>query len=250
MRYILVVLMLLITTPSLATNWCEDANIGGCWLLDVDSSSQTDASGNGNTGSVSGATFTSSGQFDGGYVFDGSDDYINLGSDSSIATLTFTYVAWIKTHATTNADANRSIFGSSTSSDGYQFIVNSTEKLEFVDQNQVVIATSTGTITNDTWTHIALTYNHTSNAWVFYINGVDAGNGTQDATVAIASIWTGARYHISGVIEEFAGTEDELAIFNDIKDSTDITDMMNNGLVQAEAHRVPTSLELRNVTIY
>ena len=55
----------------------------------------TDSSGNGNNGTVNGATSTNSGKFGGAYNFDGSNDYITLPSFSWIDG-PFTFSAWIK----------------------------------------------------------------------------------------------------------------------------------------------------------
>jgi hypothetical protein len=64
------------------------------YALDVDSSSQTDSSGNGNTATVNGATFTSSSKLGtGAYSFNGTSDYIDTNTNFDIET----FACWFKT---------------------------------------------------------------------------------------------------------------------------------------------------------
>jgi hypothetical protein len=50
-----------------------------------------------NTGTANGATWTGNGKQNGGYYFDGVNDYINLGTTSSLnPTTNMTIIAWIK----------------------------------------------------------------------------------------------------------------------------------------------------------
>jgi type II secretory pathway pseudopilin PulG len=84
-----------------------NANTGGvvgCWKLDETSgTTAVDSSGNGNNGALVNMTSPGcwvAGQIGGALVFDGSDDYVDLGTDSSLNfgdSEPFTIAAWIKT---------------------------------------------------------------------------------------------------------------------------------------------------------
>ncbi|MBE3144258.1 MAG: LamG domain-containing protein, partial [Planctomycetes bacterium] len=75
----------------------------GCWKLDETSGlTAADSSGSGNNGTlVNGPTWNpTGGQIGGALAFDGTDDYVNLGTDSSLnfgSAEPFTIAAWVKT---------------------------------------------------------------------------------------------------------------------------------------------------------
>ncbi len=55
----------------------KETNLVGGWLLNEDSGNALDVTSNNNDGTVHGATQGATGQVDGAYDFDGSDDYVN-----------------------------------------------------------------------------------------------------------------------------------------------------------------------------
>ena len=77
----------------------------GCWNLDETSGlTAADSSGAGNNGTlVNGPTWNpAGGKIGGALVFDGTDDYVNLGTNSSLnfeSSAPFTIAAWVKTTA-------------------------------------------------------------------------------------------------------------------------------------------------------
>lgn len=92
-------------------NWKKNA--GSIMVLNMPfeggstSSYTKDYSGNGNDGTVNGATWNSTGGYDskGAYDFDGSSDYINLGSPSSLnftGNDNFTISTWVRIDGNTN----------------------------------------------------------------------------------------------------------------------------------------------------
>ena len=155
-----------------------------------------------------------------GVDYDGSDDTVDLGNDSSIQVSVFTYSAWIKTSTSVNTNSHRSIFGSSTDNDGAQFRVESNETLVFNKQDQVNVGISTGTITNGQWHHVALTYDSSGNpafvatgtsTHVLTSNGAGtaptfqaAAGGGSDETTVVVTAGTGANG--STTLEVNAGT--------------------------------------------
>ena len=90
------------TWAYLRTNANTDGLVG-CWNLDETSGlTAADNSGCGNNGTlVNGPTWNpTGGQIGGALVFDGTDDYVNLGTDSSLnfgSSAPFTIAAWVKT---------------------------------------------------------------------------------------------------------------------------------------------------------
>ena len=74
-------------------------NFDNVSLLGENNNLVYDISGNGNNGTISGATFTSSGKYNKALVFDG-DDYIDAGTGNSLdITGDITISAWVKADA-------------------------------------------------------------------------------------------------------------------------------------------------------
>ena len=106
---------------------------------------------------------------------------------------------------------------------------------------------STTAVTYGSYQHIAVTYNGTT--ITFYKDGSAIGTGSTTGNVGSVTDFRIGRHGFTAAYP-YSGNIDELALFTDAKSITDINDIMDNGLVQTSAHRIPTSLELRNVTIY
>ncbi len=122
-----------------------------------------------------------------GFYFDGSDDYIDCGSDDSLnLTDTIAIEGWINQNAFTyGAIVNKYILREV----GYLFRVNTDGKIDaFIERSGVEIACS-GTIlmTVGTWYHVAFTYDKSlpSENMKLYVGGVKGG--TTDDTGGIAS---------------------------------------------------------------
>jgi len=125
--------------------------------------------------------------------FDGVNDYIDCGNDSSLELAgDMTITAWINP---TGADSSQGIV---TKRDGggtnYYFALDSSTppKLTFYDGS--VSGTSTGTITKDSWQHIAISIDSgVTNGSIFYINGIASGTATLNITANDAPLVIGRR---------------------------------------------------------
>ncbi len=110
------------------------------------------------------------------------------------------------------------------------------------------------TLTSDTWHHAALLYDQV--ALQSFLDGV-VSTTTFAATSALDSDAETARQMVIGArgsgTDDFTGDIDETAIFDVALTSTDINDMMDNGLVQVAAAVTATTLHnatLHNATIH
>ncbi len=139
----------------------------------------TDLSGNGNNGTINGATYSSA---DGGYLdFDGTDDVVPITKANNLGTTqNYTIFTFIYPHSVDGTRAN-SIVDSGTGSTypmRLHLRPNSTIKLmhnnEFADPGVI----TTDTISLNTWTCVAATNNN--NSGTVYINGVSAASGSLD----------------------------------------------------------------------
>jgi hypothetical protein len=137
---------------------------------------------------------------EGSTSFDGTDDYIDCGSDSTLDQVFVgggTLTAWIKPSSDGENNYGR-IFDKSTATsgaDGFYFLVTDESsgncELRFAHgfDSTVGFWDSTATVALNTWNHVAVVYDNssTSNDPIFYINGVSVTvteGGTPAGTVA------------------------------------------------------------------
>ena len=154
--------------------------------------------------------------------FDGSNDYINAGNDSSLAISgDFTISLWVN-QTTTTAFSYLLDKGGAGSSINYRGGINSSNQVYFqISGNSL---TSTGTITNGTWSHIVLVKSGTS--MNIYIN-----NTAETPATAPATAYTGTENleiaRQTGVANYFAGKLDEFAIWNTALTASQVSEIYN-----------------------
>ncbi len=154
----------------------------GCVLylpgLPAQGATINDYSGNGNHGTISGATWTRLPSGLWVLSYDGTDDFINIdGVLTSISSATAgTFEMWIKVaNATPAASMNFIVFGDTNVDEYIQFNVVATTGLLSAACNdagimQWTLKTDAQAFLDNTWAHIALTQDATSP--ILYINGV------------------------------------------------------------------------------
>jgi len=227
-------------------------------LLDTNNSTQPDASGNGNTGSVSGATFTTTSKFGGGaYQFNGSGNYIKVvasGVSDLQPALKMTVVAF--GYSLGNNQSYGELFaksaanGTSSPYSTFGFEQDSLNQNRFYAYVRVVgsptttIQANTGVnnfFSSSSFTHGALVVSRdgSNNAIVTMYqdgNNVAQNNSTNtnniyyDSTSGNGDIYLGNNG--SGGGNSFNGNIDDFAFFNDALTSTEINDIKDNGLKQ------------------
>ncbi|HVJ82718.1 MAG TPA: LamG-like jellyroll fold domain-containing protein [Planctomycetia bacterium] len=134
-------------------------------------------------------------------LYNGTTNYLTCSKTLLSSETKMSFVASILP-AAGSSGSTRTIIGWGTNG-GPQFRVNTTDVLGFVKQDIASIGAGTGTVTLGAWNHVVGTYDSSSGAYQFWINGVDAGGGTNSqALVAGAPIF--GRHGTSGV-EFFSG---------------------------------------------
>jgi chitodextrinase len=227
----------------------QPAGLVAAYSLDQNGSTVADASGNGNTGTVSGATWTSGGKFGGAYSFNGSSSYIDV-KDSPSLDLTngMTLEAWVKPSA---ASTWRNVImkeqqgmlvyalyanGASAASHGEIYTSGGND----------VAADSSSAVPTSTWTHLAVTYD--GSTLRLYQNGSLVGSSANAGTILTStgdlriggdSIWG----------EWFNGLIDEVRVYNRALSASEIgTDMttgigtQSGGTADTTAPSTPTGL--------
>ena len=169
-------------------------------------------------------TITVTTNTDNALMFDGIDDYVNLGDVFDIATLQYTTEAWVYWKGSSNP------FSEIFTKDLVQsFSITSDNKLHANFGNGTSWSSglnSTALIPLNKWTHLAVTRS-SSGVVKMYINGIlDASTNTMNVTgnnTAIRGI--GGKF-VGTLDGPFAGAIDNLKVWNTEKTNADITNGM------------------------
>ncbi|MEL7160267.1 MAG: LamG domain-containing protein [Bacteroidota bacterium] len=193
-----------------------------------------DVSTTGLTGTVTGATITMdrTGAANGAYRFDGVDDYINFGNETSLAfsgRQAYTIASWVKPEQ--RSDDSRmhiiSKFDGGVRATWYLGV----GKDGTVDSYRNVAPWATfgvGTFPWNEYVHVATTYDGTD--LVVYINGVEdnrtpfGGNPNDNVT----DIIVGGVHSRGAVVPNFKGIVDEVRIYNRVLTQEELTWLANN----------------------
>ena len=198
---------------------------------------KSDGNANDSVGSLNGtltngATATSTGVNGSAFQFDGVDDYVQVGTSSSLAmTNMFTVETWIYPNNTTGGD-----FMIFNREGEYELArVGSTGEIRWAIANSSNTWFFTGTGYNapaNTWTHLALTFDN--GTVKLFANGVQVYSGTissstiGDANPALNEFRIASRQNTSGT-DYFQGKIDDLAIYRRALTATEISTIYRVG---------------------
>ena len=250
---LLVSCLLFLSSQAFAYNWCtEDANVLGCYpfegtaansLLDV-SSNDNDLTNNNTMSFTSGTKcFNSSKCYEGD---GGSDRNLSVTSnDFNATTGDLTVVAYIYPDTFGQNNFGRiASYQKADSSAGWSFYLEdgTTENTIRFEKHApaVYIIGDANSISTATLQHVASVKSGTN--LKIYVNGEKKA----DETLGNPTSYTGEELLIgmrADNAREFDGGIDEVAAFGDAKDSTDLNDILDNGLVQsAEPTGAPSQI--------
>lgn len=210
------------------------------------SGNANDVSGNGNAGTVNGATLTSDrfGHANSAYSFDG-NDYIAVRENSNFDfTGSFSYVAWVQTSGPPNPGWGQGVIGRAyfpaPSSDAITLttmIWNDTKSIGGVITNSSgsPFYAIGGSGKNGIWQMIVMKYDYSSGLFSTFIDGVktaevNAGkiNLQQDRT-AIDPLFIGCYHGNSGPCRSFFyGKIDDVRVFKRALSDTEITALFHS----------------------
>lgn len=229
-----------------------DTNYVGVWHMD----GLLDSTGNSNDGTNTGTTDTT-GQIGQGREFGGTDQ-LDMGSASSLDNLpALTFSTWLN-QTETAISASRLFEKRATSAESKNLYIASDNKVEYIQKTSAEsVDRSSVAISNNTWYHIAVTWDGTLNETgiEIYIDGVAAPDGGGDGTGTIVddsggNLWIGSR---NDGLRTLRGMMDEVrmskvvrsadwiaASFLNQKDSSTYTDV---GDVETDSKRLDVSTE-------
>ncbi|HZL92980.1 MAG TPA: LamG-like jellyroll fold domain-containing protein, partial [Vicinamibacterales bacterium] len=201
--------------------------------------STTDGSGNSNTGTVSGATWTTAGRFGNALQFDGSNDRVNVADAASLDLTTgMTLAAWVYP---TSATGWRAVVmkEATSSTEAYLLYANDSANRPagYVRAGGSLRSVrGTAALPVNTWSHVATTYDGTTLR--LFVNGTQVG--TLAVTGAIATSNRALRIGSKGSTRYFAGRIDEVRVFNRALSVSELQGTMNAPVVGGGAVVQPT----------
>ena len=195
--------------------------------------SAADRSNNGNTGTISGATWTTSGKFGKALSFDGVNDWVTIAHAPELSLTTgMTLEAWVYPTVNGNGLWRAVVFKEQAGSLVYALnasdAVDSLPVYEVASAASGVIAARGGSqLPLNAWTHLAATYDGTTMR--VFVNGVQVGTtaGSGNLLTSTGSLRIGG--NIWGGY--FQGRIDEVRIFNVARTAAQITADMNAAIV-------------------
>lgn len=211
-----------------AAQACADitSNLNAYYTFDEGSgTSAADSSGNGNTGTITDATWVSGKVGSGALSFDGANDWVEIASSASMnITGPITLAAWIKT----TDSVNRTIVSGYKNSWPYSGYglgmgLGTANRASYWSGAHGDWVVSNDNINSGSWTHVAVSVSSTTAT--FYVNGTASGTPTTaepDSYTDVRRIGatrTGAN--------DFNGQADEVRIYSRALSSSDITELYN-----------------------
>ena len=202
----------------------------------------SDASGNGHTGTLTGATWTAAGRFGGAATFNGTTNWLTVNHASLLSlTSAMTLEAWVKTGSATGW---RTVMLKETSNGlSYGLYAGdlSGRPAGYIRRTADIAATSQSLLPLNQWVHLATTYDGATLR--LFVNGVQAA-----ATAITGSIVTSTLpLRIGGNSvwgEYFSGQIDEVRIYNRALSAGEIQTDMNTPVagVAADTYSISGSI--------
>jgi Concanavalin A-like lectin/glucanases superfamily len=216
------------TRPVLASVPAPTSSLVGAWAFDEGTGTTAkDASGVGNNGTLSGATWQSSGRFGGALQFDGAGASVTVADSAQLhLTNALTLEAWVYP---TSAPAYAAVVAKERTGGGLPYGVEAVTGSPggYVNTGGNSTATAASALPLSSWTHLAQTYDGT--AVRLYVNGALAAS-----TAANGSMLNSADpLRIGGDQtwgEWFAGRIDEVRIYSRALSQGEIQTDMNTSI--------------------
>lgn len=256
---------------SISSNDCVapglDVGLVGHWKMDEASwtgaaGEVKDSTGNGNDGTASTGVTPVSGIFGGAGDFDGANDHIDCGSDSSLKPQTLTVSAWINTETLASSKSRRIVDGDfSDSVRGYSLIQKPDNTLLFGVRNSgasIGRGDSSTTMSMNKWFHVVGTYDGSKVS--IYVNGLLEDENPYSNTITYGSnpIEIGRYRAHPDDGYDFDGLIDEVRIYDRALSEKEVFDLYENGikggmfLLRSSSNQITDNLlmEQPNLGIY
>jgi len=216
-----------VSTQNLATDL--DSGLVGYWKFDEGSGTTVgDSSGNGNTGTINGATWTSDSVSGQALDFDGLDDYIEIQDSTSLhISNTITVAAWVKYDAIENDPDTNAVVTKRSGESGFSLHIVSDHLRFNVGSTYFNHVEGATVLQPGEWYHLVGTYDGTTQK--VYVNGsLDGSKSYSDQLSSnTAPLFVGL--YISGETGEkygyFPGVIDEIRVYNRALNADEIKEL-------------------------
>jgi hypothetical protein len=186
-----------------------------------------DISGNGNTGTINGGTWSASGRMGKALNFNGSTDYV-AGNGSALPNVgtagNVTITAWIKPNTVAG---QRTIFSKGASGNCFNYgmtIVGGVLRGRN-SFNDYVIG---GSIIANQWQYVSIVFS--PSGMEGFVNGVSVGNNVQTTATCADNNWVmGTRAYNATPGEQFSGLMDDVRIYNRTLSQSEILTLYKSG---------------------
>lgn len=180
-----------------------------------------DATGNGNTGTLTaGVSWTTGPTGHGAVNFNGSTGKISIGTSTAVSSKPISYTCWVNL----TSIANRTLIGSDGTTGHLQWRVGSGATLDLLQQAQALVGSSGSVITASAWIFLVMTYDGSGN-YAFYQNGTSIGSGANNVTFNNSTATIGG----SNGSEWMSGPMADFRIFGRALTSAEVTLLFNGG---------------------
>lgn len=145
--------------------------------------------------------------------------YVGMGNHPSLQTRPFTQMAWI---CPSNISSSHMVFAGLANANPATLISGpNSGRLElWVDVFGPMIGNSTVNMANNTWKHVAVSYDVAGN-WKFWVNGSPAGSGLNNQTTSTGEFDVGVG--AGGTELTFFGIIDEVRVYNRVLTDGDMS---------------------------
>lgn len=199
----------------------QTANDSVLMLLHMDNST-FDSAKYGNNGTINGGVNCSavSGKLDNACSFDGINGVINASDQPNInfsTSASFSAEAWVNPQALAGASWTILSKENTASSAGWRLFLNTTSRelmATLTDGTNSITLTSYNNVTNNSWSHVALTVDRAGNTSSLYLNGAAVNSSANISTVGSLRNNEPARIGAIGSGQYFNGSIDEAIIYN------------------------------------
>ena len=157
-------------------------------------------------------------------TFDGVDDYITLANRTQLFT-DFSVSAWF---IAISGGSYKAIFGNSSASGGYLFgIVNAGSAMYFYDNAWRQLS---GAVTDGNWHHLVVTYDSSLNELKSYIDNSLYTTYTPNTSALPSNSHSFDLIGSRTSVGRWRGNLDELAVWDSVLDSTQVSNIYNGGV--------------------
>ena len=214
-----------------------------------------DASGNGNDGTLAGATRTGAGRFGNALSFDGSNDQVNLGNLDVSGGNGLTIAFWMRADdfGTYDARLNSKATGANDQDHYWMVSTFSSNSVRFrlkANGSTTTLISNSGVIAADQWHYVAATYDESRMR--IYVDGVDVGSTSKSGAVNTNGNVPASLGNQPQGGKPFDGRMDEVRLYNRALTANEIQDAMSapvGGGSSTPSNQVPSVNAGANQTI-